>query len=141
MELSRFTDYSMRILIYAGVQEKRVTVREIADRFDLSLHHLNKVANHLSKLGYVTSTRGRGGGLHLSRHPSHINVGGVIRQTEQFSLVDCLSETGLHCAIDGACLLKQALQRARNAFLAELDRYTLADLLGPKRQLAKILTG
>lgn len=135
MELSQFTDYSLRVLIYVGIREEQVAVREIAEAYEISQNHLVKVVHQLAKLGFLKTLRGRNGGILLGRPPSEISVGDVVRQVENFGLVECFPEREGRCFIDGDCHLKTALIKAKAAFLAELDKVTVADLVKPRRSL------
>lgn len=126
MRLTRYTDYAIRVLIYLAARpEKLCSISEVSRAYDISQNHLMKVVNDLVNAGYLASTRGRFGGIKLARSPAEINVGAVIRHTEDgFDLVDCGD-----CIIAPACGLTGALQKALSAFLAVLDDYTLADLI------------
>lgn len=135
MHLTRFTDYSLRVLLYLAVKgEQRSTITEIAERFEISRNHLMKVVQDLSHHGYITSIRGKHGGLLLRREPESIVLGELIRRTERdLILVECFGDDN-ECLITPACRLKQILAEALDAFMAVLDGYTLEDLLGPRRQ-------
>ncbi|MFG6176485.1 Rrf2 family transcriptional regulator [Halomonas sp. THAF12] len=134
MHLTNFTDYSLRVLIYLAVKgERRSTISEIAERFDISRNHLMKVVQELNRLGYLTAIRGKHGGLLLGRAPADICLGALVRDTERdLGLVECFGDRNA-CVISPACRLKSVLGEALGAFLAVLDRYTLADMLGPQR--------
>jgi Rrf2 family nitric oxide-sensitive transcriptional repressor len=141
MRLTRYTDYALRTLLYLGANEPRQSsIGEIARAYGISENHLTKVVHQLGRLGLVRTIRGRGGGLRLALAPGEIVVGAVVRQTEEdLALVECFG--GAACAITSACRLRQALGEALSAFLAVLDRYTLADLLagGAAPDLARLL--
>lgn len=141
MRLTTFSDYSLRVLMYLGVHEGRLaTVGEIAAAYRVSDHHLVKVVHLLAQLGYVETLRGKGGGMRLARPPHKIGLGEVLRGTEDdLSLVECFDAQASECRIEPACLLKGIVGRAMDAFFAVLDRHTLADLLGTRSKLAKIL--
>lgn len=141
MRLTTFSDYSFRVLIYLGtVRDGLATIDEIATAYGISPNHLMKVVHYLAQSGYVETVRGKGGGMRLARRPHAIGVGEVLRATEEdFDVVECLEPGRAHCRIAPACVLKGALGEARDAFLAALDRYTLADLIAPARPLARIL--
>ncbi len=143
MNITRFTDYSLRVLIYLSLhEEERVTIKEVAQCYDISKNHLMKVVQELSIKGYLTSTRGKNGGIKLGRDPSQINVGELVRMNEQDStLVECFGE-GNSCVITPACQLKQMLSEAMESFFKSLEKYTLADLVhGPdKKQLIEIFS-
>lgn len=139
MRLTTFSDYSFRVLIYLGsAPEGLATIGEISAAYGISSNHLMKVVHRLGQLGYVETVRGKGGGMRLGRPPAEINVGEVLRATEDsFNLVECMD--GGDCRITRACVLRHALAEARDAFLKVLDGYTLAQLLEPARPLAKVL--
>lgn len=138
MRLTIYTDYALRTLIYLAVQrDKTVTIGEIASRYGISKNHLLKVGGDLASAGFVEASRGNGGGLKLARAPHLISVGDVVRRTEpDMALVGCFEGHGRGCRIEGLCLLQQALADALRAFLAELDRYTLADVMTRRGLLA-----
>lgn len=140
MELSRFTDYSLRTLIYAGIHPDRIiTVPEVAGAYGLSKNHLVKIAHKLGKTGFLQVVRGRYGGFRLGAPPEEINLGEVVRACENLALVECLAEDGGSCPINGACALKGIIKEARDAFLETFDRYTLADLIRSKQAMLKKL--
>ena len=141
MRLTTFSDYSLRVLIYLGMQpEGLATIDEIAAAYGISRNHLMKVVHHLARHGYVETVRGKHGGMRLAHRPQSIRVGDVLRTTEDsLALVECFEASGSRCCIAPACVLKGALARALDAFLAVLDGYTLADLLAPGRPLARML--
>jgi len=129
MQLTLFSDYSLRILLYLTANHgRRVALPEISAAYGVSHHHLVKVVQGLVDHGWVESVRGRGGGLSLALAPSDINIGAVVRLTEpHMNLVECFDAQNNTCPIDPVCGLKGALLRAREAFLKELERYTLAE--------------
>ena len=133
MRLTMFSDYAIRVLMYAAAAgERLVTIEEIARAYGISRSHLMKVVNSLTKAGYLKGVRGRAGGVTLARPGAEINLGAVVRQTEpDFALVECFTADN-QCAISACCRLPNILNEALGAFAATLDRYTLADLtLGP----------
>ncbi|MGE0767486.1 MAG: Rrf2 family transcriptional regulator [Hyphomicrobiaceae bacterium] len=134
MQLTRFSDFALRILMYAhAVGDRLVTIDEMAASYGVSRAHLMKVVNALTRAGYLTAVRGRTGGLKLGRPADEIRLGDVLRTTEpDLALVECFS-TGNQCVISGCCRLPAVLRRALAAFLAELDRHTVASIaLRPK---------
>lgn len=139
MQLTRFSDYSLRALIYLGInRHRRCTIREIAEAYGISENHLTKLIHHLGRKGFVATTRGRNGGLELARPASEINLGEVFRATEgNFNLVECFADTNT-CPIAGPCVLSRVLDEALQAFLEVLDRHTLEDLLAPSNALSRI---
>lgn len=131
MRITRYTDYSVRVLIYLGVKNDGAlaTIQEIADSYGISKNHLMKVVHDLQLRGYIDTIRGKHGGLRLRLPPEQINIGRVIRETEEDkALVECFgADNG--CVITPFCDLKHVLARAQEAFFQVLDGYTLADML------------
>lgn len=129
MRLTSFSDYALRMLMYAASAGGRlITIEECARVFNVSRTHLNKVANTLTREGYLKAVRGRSGGLILGRRPEAIRIGDVLRLTEpDFALVECFA-TGNQCVLTRSCKLSGMLGEAMASFHAALDRYTLADI-------------
>jgi Rrf2 family nitric oxide-sensitive transcriptional repressor len=140
MRLTTFTDYTLRTLIYLAARPGTVvTIADIASAYAISGNHLMKVVHQLGLAGDITTTRGQRGGLRLARDPASINIGAVVRRTEpDLDLVVCFGEAR-SCVITDDCVLRHALGDALQAFLAVLDRYTLADLAEPRQRLARLL--
>lgn len=136
MRLTRYTDYAMRVLLHLGIEPERMaSIADIARAYGISRNHLMKIVHDLAKAGYLETTRGRSGGIRLSRSPEQINLGDVLRHTEEgFDLVDCAN-----CVIAPACGLTAVVSEALHAFLAVFDSFSLADILGRKQELREIL--
>ncbi|MDQ0333494.1 Rrf2 family nitric oxide-sensitive transcriptional repressor [Mesorhizobium sp. YL-MeA3-2017] len=130
MRLTNFSDYALRVLMYAAAQEDRlITIEETAEVYDISRAHLMKVVNQLTRAGYLKAVRGRSGGLALAKRPGRINLGDVLRTTEpDFALVECFTKDN-SCVLTPRCRLRGVLHEALAAFTGTLDRYTLADLM------------
>lgn len=141
MRMTLHTDYALRMLIYVATRrDGTCTVNDVAEAYGLSRNHLLKVAQTLRGLGLVETTRGRAGGIRLARRPEEIAVGALVRATEEeFSLAECMQAGGRACAISPACRLKGMLHEALNAFLAVLDKYTLADIVQNRFSLGPLL--
>lgn len=142
MRLTRHTDNALRALIYLGIQAEGPPARitDIARRMGMSEDHLAKVIARLAQLGYVETIRGREGGARLAKPAESINVGDVVRATEDnLTLVECFDPSTNQCPIAPACALAPALDEALSAFFAVLDRYTLADLVAKPRAIARLL--
>jgi len=142
MKLTLYTDYSLRVLLYLACspdQNKLIQIKEIAEAYSISKNHLMKVTFHLGKLGYVETIRGRNGGLALAREPKDVNIGELVRQTEEdFHIVECFQDYS-SCVISPHCKLKGVLYQATQAFISVLDQYTLEDLIVNKEQLTTLL--
>ena len=141
MRLTFYSDYSLRLLMYAAVRHgELVTIQEVANAYGISKNHLMKVAFELGRKGYLDTVRGRGGGFRLSRPPEKIRLGDVVRETEEnFTMVECFDPKTNKCAITAPCRLRGALVRALKAYFAVLDEYTLADLAVKHPVLERIL--
>jgi Rrf2 family nitric oxide-sensitive transcriptional repressor len=140
MRLTTFTDYALRVLIYVAAHpQKRATIAETARAFDISEHHLTKVVQHLGREGFLTNLRGRGGGFVLSREPAQINVGAVVRSTEQGEPAECFDASANRCTVAPACRLKDVLAEAVESFYTTLDHYTLADLVANRRAIVRLM--
>jgi Rrf2 family nitric oxide-sensitive transcriptional repressor len=140
MRLTTYTDYTLRTLMYLAVSgDRHATIAEIAAAYRVSEAHLMKVVHQLGVAHVIQTVRGRGGGIRLAMPPEAINLGTIVRRTEaDLALVPCFDEAG-DCAIGNCCVLSKVLQEALGAFLAVLDRYTLADLVMPRQALASLL--
>jgi Rrf2 family transcriptional regulator, nitric oxide-sensitive transcriptional repressor len=140
MHLTRHSDYTMRLLMHLAVQPDRTaTIREIAQRFRISRNHMMKVANGATQAGYITAVRGRVGGLKLATSPDEINLGDVLRNTENWTILECFQPATNKCRIVRACGLRPVLEEALEAYFAVLDRYSLADIVQHKHMLVQLL--
>ncbi|OZI74525.1 Rrf2 family transcriptional regulator [Bordetella genomosp. 12] len=132
MQLTRFSDFGLRVLMYltqCRARAQPVTIPEIAERFAISRNHLVKVVHFMSQQGWVAATRGKGGGLALARPAQTYRLGQLLRVLEhQAGLVDCGDPP---CALQGACRLAGVLNDSLQIFYESLDRHTLADLVAP----------
>lgn len=135
MRLTSFTDYTLRSLMFLGMNQGRlVTIQDIADLHSISKNHLTKVIHQLGVNGLVETVRGRNGGLRLKQPPVEINIGAVVRASESdFFMAECFDTDHNTCAFNGACFLKTKLEESTQAYLSVLDGVTLADLLPGKR--------
>ncbi|HEY8194905.1 MAG TPA: Rrf2 family transcriptional regulator [Hyphomicrobium sp.] len=136
MRLTVHSDYALRVLMYLGAKTDRfATIEEIAKAYGISENHLMKVVHRLAKHGFVATQRGRGGGMRLGKPADAMTLGEVLRVVEDdFDIVECFGARDL-CRISNACRLKHALRSALNAFLSELDGWTLADIVSNRRSL------
>ncbi len=141
MRLTRHTDNALRALTYLAIHgDEPARIADIARRMGMSEDHVAKVIARLADLGYVTTIRGRTGGVRLARDAERINVGAVVRATEEnLALVECFDPATNQCPIAPTCVLAGALDEALTAFFAVLDRYSLADLAAKPRSLKRLL--
>ena len=140
MQLTRYTDYGLRVLIYLALlpEGQRASIDKISDVYDVSRNNVNKIVHQLGKEGIIETKRGKGGGFRLNRRPDQINIGDMVRMLENsLQVVEC--KTPL-CRILPACKLKGVLNQATRAFMQTLEQHTLADLLrGKSDELVQIL--
>ncbi len=138
MQLTRQSDYSLRVLIYLALNPDRLAnIAEIADAFNVSRNHLVKVVHQLSKTGYIRTVRGHGGGIELAYSAEKISVGSIVRMTENtLEVINCKQPV---CPILPACRLKRVLNEATEAFMRTLDAYTISDLIRNKNKLNRLI--
>lgn len=129
MQLTKFSDFALRVLMYThAAGDRLVTIEEIARSYRISRAHLMKVVNALTRAGYLKAVRGRTGGLRLAKPAEEIRLGDVVQTTEpDFALVECFA-TGNQCIISGCCRLPRVMREALDDFIAALNRYTLASI-------------
>jgi Rrf2 family nitric oxide-sensitive transcriptional repressor len=137
MRLTTFSDYALRVLMYAAsVKDRRITIEETAKQYGISRAHLMKVVQRLVRAGFLEGVRGRSGGFLLAKPPDAIRLGAVVRATEpDFALVECFG-TGSQCTITNCCRLPNVLNEAIRSFVDTLDGYTLADIVLRERDFA-----
>jgi Rrf2 family nitric oxide-sensitive transcriptional repressor len=143
MQLTRFSDYALRMLLYLAAHPDRlVSIGEVSTAYRVSSHHMVKVAQLLVNRGLVRGTRGRRGGLRLAVRADEVTLGAVVRMTEpSLDLVECFDRRRNSCPIEPACGLKGTLRQAQQSFLAVLDQHTLAESLPRAPQLIQLWGG
>ena len=136
MRLTRYTDYSLRVLIHLALHDDRLcSIGEISHTYEISHNHLMKVVTALAHDGFVDTVRGRGGGMRLARPAEQIGVGEVVRRTEEgFELAECSG-----CSLSPACGLTGVLAKGVQAMLDVFDTYTIADLLTDKATMRRMI--
>lgn len=141
MQLTIFTDYGLRTLMYvAAYPERRCSVREVAEHYGISRNHLVKVVHHLALRGYLDSNKGKGGGIQLAKAPETLRIGDVVRDLEpNMQMAECFNRETNRCRISSNCQLKHYLMEATNAFIATLNRYTLADAVQDKSLFSALI--
>jgi Rrf2 family nitric oxide-sensitive transcriptional repressor len=139
MQLTQFTDYGLRSLMYLAAQPDRLSsVREIAEHYDISRNHLVKVVHRLAQLGYIISSKGKGGGIRLARKPDELPLGDLVLALEaNMHLVECFSRETNTCTVVSACRLKHFLADASKAFIESLNQHTLIDAVRDKKLFQK----
>ncbi|MDQ6956496.1 MAG: Rrf2 family transcriptional regulator [Mariprofundaceae bacterium] len=135
MQLTLYTDYSLRVLLYLGQRpDERITITQISEYFDISRNHLVKVVHNLGKLKLIHTIRGKNGGMLLAQEPKDINLATVIQHIEpHMNLLECFDDETNTCRITNECKLKRILFKAKKSFLDAIKAYTLADLLEKNR--------
>lgn len=130
MQLTIFTDYGLRSMMFLAAHPERLcNVREIADHYGISYHHLVKVVHKLSCLGYVESTKGKGGGIRLADPADKLRLGDLVCALEpHMHIVECFDRDTNTCRITKNCQLKHCLMAAHKAFIVSLNGHTLAQI-------------
>lgn len=145
MRLTLHTDFALRLMMLLAIDAEEIhTIEDVSRRYGVSRHHLNKVVQTLTQAGFVETLRGRGGGVRLACEPEDINLGRVVRATEDnFHIVECFHAETNACVVTPACGLRDPLHQALAAFLSVLDCYTLADLVknpNASRRMRRLLS-
>ena len=135
MQITRYADYSIRVLIYLALtQNELTTIQQISDHYHISKNHLMKIVQDLNVRGYITAIRGKNGGIKLKGKPESINLGKLIREIEcDSNLVECFGNNN-QCVITPSCQLKNIFAEALDSFFTTLVQYTLQDLVNEKHQ-------
>lgn len=142
MQLKKYTDYALRVLIFTATKDdgQLANIKEISTTFSISTNHLGKIVFELNKKGYLETVRGRNGGIRLAKSPEDMNVGKIVREFEEdFTIMECFDKDRNQCVISPACQLKHALNEAVQAFLHVLDAYTVKDLVSNDGQLKRLM--
>jgi Rrf2 family nitric oxide-sensitive transcriptional repressor len=141
MHMTLRTDYALRMLIYLAIHEpKPATVHDVAESYGISRNHLLKIALKLRDMGLVTTARGRSGGIRLAVPPEKVSVGAVVRDLDDdFPVVECMKPEGGNCILSPICRLKGVVREALGAYLSVFDKYSLADLVANREELARVL--
>lgn len=141
MQLTRFTDYSLRTLMYLGLNDQRlVTIAEIAEMYRVSENHLMKIVHRLGQYGYIETIRGKGGGMRLAQPAGKIHIGDLVRDTEEnMDLAECFNPRNRDCPMLPECALQAALITARESFLERLNDYTVSDLIANKQPAGEVV--
>lgn len=117
-------------------QDRVVRMEDVSDAYGISKAHLMKAARQLGQLGYLENLRGRSGGVRLAVPANQIVIGEVVRHTEgDLELVECFNAETNTCPLIGVCKLSVLFKTGLRAFLAELDKVTLEDMVRDKRKL------
>jgi Rrf2 family nitric oxide-sensitive transcriptional repressor len=141
MQLSKFTDYGLRVLMQLAANDPdRVSVGQIATSFKISENHVAKVASALVKGGFVSSGRGRTGGLTLAKPADQINIGAVVRyMSGDVPVVECFAKDSQGCAAFSQCGLRGPLFDAQQAFFNVLDQYNVSEVIKDRQLMANLL--
>lgn len=137
MRLTSFTDYSIRVLLYAAVKgDDLSSIREVSEAHDISSNHLMKVVHHLGKAGYLETIRGKNGGFRLGMKPESIIIGEVIRYTEEdLEIVEGMGDNEVQFNAANNTNFASVMKGSLDAFFKVADSYTLADLIENARSI------
>lgn len=128
MQLNKFTDYALRVLMYiAQPKEMPYTIAEIAESLNVSQNHLVKIVHFMAKQDWLITSRGKGGGIRLNPQALTLQLGQIVRILQRETpIVECNTPP---CVLRSNCGLKGILDQAMEQFYQTLDQYTLADVL------------
>jgi Rrf2 family transcriptional regulator, nitric oxide-sensitive transcriptional repressor len=131
------TDYALRVLLYLAQSGEQTSVERMATDYRVSRDHLFKVVQLLSRLGYVASRGGRGGGVRLVKDPAAINIGTVVAEIEgRNGVLNCVHDPNA-CVLEPGCVLRNLVIKAEDAFFATLSKMTIADVIRANTQARK----
>lgn len=135
MQLTSFTDYGIRVLMYLATQPEQISsVKEIAEYYNISRNHLAKIIHRLSQLGYINTSKGKGGGIQISKGIEKLNLGEIIIALEpNFNIVECFDAQNNTCRITNSCQFKHYISEARENFINTMNKYTLGDTIQNKK--------
>ncbi len=134
MQLTSFTDYGLRTLMYLCAHSDRLSsVKEISEHYGISRNHLVKVVHRLAQLSYIETTKGKGGGIKIAANTEKQGLGDLIAALEpHMNIVECFDVKTNTCRITGTCQLKHYLFDATKDFITSMNKYTLADCVQNK---------
>lgn len=137
MQFTLYTDYSLRSLVFIALATEQsdglTTISEVSRSLNISNNHIVKVVHNLSKNGFLTTVRGSRGGIRLARSSAEINLADVVLSTENMScLMHCSHDD---CCFHRVCLFQSIMRNAAQAFIKELKKFNLADLLKERNRL------
>ena len=138
MKISTKGRYALRLLldIAQNQQDGFVSLKEIAERQEVSKKYLEQIISILNKAGFVKSVRGPAGGYSLKRKPEEYTVGMILRLTEgSLAPVDCV-EDGTDCGRADQCVTVLLWKKLNDAINGVVDNITLADLVDWQMQKA-----
>lgn len=137
MHLKTKTDYCIRVLIYLQTHKERVRIQQIATAHNISKNHLSVAVNKLSELGYITTRQGPKGGIEFNENSKNRTLAELISKLEDFQIVECFDPENNSCFLSPECQLKGMLYKANKAFLNELKKYKIKDLVISSNILSK----
>ena len=134
--ISKRTQYGLKAMLALGKRYRSgpVLIATLSQEEGIPLKFLELILLDLKSHGLLESKKGRGGGYRLSRPPSTITIGSVIRMMEgPLAPLPCASETAFkpcpECTDVEACGTRIVMRQVRDAMAAVLDNTTLSDLL------------
>lgn len=136
MKISTKGRYALRLMVDLALfgQGQPVSLRDVAQRQQLSDKYLEQIVTPLVKAGLVRSVRGAGGGYLLTRRPEDYTTGEILRPLEgDLAPVECATDNQF-CERSGQCVTVELWQEIHRAVSQVVDRTTLADLAERQRQ-------
>ena len=124
--------YALRIMIDLAEHQtdEFISLREIAQRQEISEKYLESIVRMLVKAKVVESLRGKGGGYRLNKTPDQYTVGSILQLTEEsLAPVSCLEKNADPCPRSGWCRTLTLWQGLDKVIHDYLERVTIADLM------------
>lgn len=141
MQLTLFTDYALRSLIFlAAHPERSSSVKEIAEHYGISRNHLVKIIHKMATLCLIETSKGKGGGVRLGHDPEAMRLGVIVSKIESMEIVECFNRDNNTCRISEVCRLKHILHEASQSFMQTLNKYTVADAARNQSLIGSLLS-
>lgn len=130
MSISTKGRYALRMIVDLAEHKNAgyITLKEIAERQDISKKYLEQIVAVLNKGDLLLANRGFSGGYKLAKSPDKLTVGEILRQTEN-SMAPSACVNGTPCGRSAECktlFVWQGLDKAVNDYL---DSITIQDIL------------
>ncbi|HHY42299.1 MAG TPA: Rrf2 family transcriptional regulator [Thermoanaerobacterales bacterium] len=138
MKLSTKGQYGLKAMYDLALNygNEPISLKSIAERQEISEYYLEQLMAILRKAGLVRSVRGAYGGYMLTRDPSEITVGDVLRALEgPIGIVDCvLEQDAIKCLKYENCISRIVWEKIRDSIIKTIDSITLLDMCNEARK-------
>lgn len=129
MNLSKTSEYALRILSFMSVNdEDRFTAQLLHKKLKIPHRYLRKLLTNLSKHKFITSSKGKGGGISLSKNPNKIFLSEIIEYTQGLDVFESCIFGFEKCLLAEKCALHDKWNEAREKIKEILRTTSLADI-------------